>query len=127
MNEEETWGLNSTAWMRIKLGSNAERREKKVVSLPQRLHISAQKFPPTAANKPPKFPRRKKPRTRVEQRHGRGEAARGSDGEKEADLRLTLLGLGCLRRDIVARMMMMVVVVVVGVMMMMMMNGGDGG
>lgn len=41
---------------------------------------------------------------------------------KKADLRLTLLGLGCLRRDIVARMTM-----VVGSMMMMMMNGGDGG
>lgn len=39
---------------------------------------------------------------------------------------LTLLGLGCLRRDIVARMMMMMVSVV-GAMMMMMMNGCDGG
>lgn len=36
----------------------------------------------------------------------------------------TLLGLGCLRRDIVARMMM---VVGARMMMMMMMNGGDGG
>lgn len=45
---------------------------------------------------------------------------------------LTLLGLGCLRRDIVARrrrmMMMMVVVGATTIMMMMMMmNGGDGG
>lgn len=35
MNEEET-RLNSTAWMRIELGSNAERREKN--SVPPRPH-----------------------------------------------------------------------------------------
>lgn len=56
--------------------------------------------------------------------HRARKAPKYSDGEaKNADLRLTLLGLGCLRRDIVARMMM---IVVVGAMMMMM-NSGDGG
>lgn len=56
----------------------------------------------------------------------REKAPERNDGEAEgktADLRLTLLGLGCLRRDIVARMM------TVGSLMMMRRrrNGGDGG
>lgn len=92
-NEEEP-RLNSTAWMRIKLGSDAEGSTES--SSPPPL-----KFTPAHATGP-KF------LTGSEQK-GRGSRARVRDGDverKKDDLRRTLLGLGCLRRDIVARMMM---------------------
>lgn len=51
-------GLNSTAWMRIKLGSNTERREKNsflsVTTSPLKLYFlgaTSPKFPPEANNK----------------------------------------------------------------------------
>lgn len=93
LNEEEP-RLNSTAWMRIKLGSGTEGSTES--SSPPPL-----KFTPADATGP-KFPAGTE-----QKRHGGRAKVRHDDAErKKEDLRRTLLGLGCLRRDIVARMMM---------------------